>query len=377
LIILLLILVCVNLLFPQALFDSLINVVNEKLINTQSGNLLIEADGEAAFLSDVDSFISELEDIAGVEAATWRITTGGQIEHDNYTSTFGITVIDPDQYQRVFDLSDYVSEGGFLESTSENSIMLGVQVAGADNEELELYTSSLRNVHAGDDVKVSLGGLFEEDYKVDGVFDTKFVLTDINSFIPADDFFAMQPDRRNTASSIHLKLADTADREQIISEIEGLRGDINIKKWEDTAGLLRSVTDTFQVTIAILQAIALLVAAIAIFIVTYIDLVNKRRQIGIQRAIGVTSTAIMFSYILRALIYAIVGIILGAMFFSYVVIPLEHRYPFEFPFGYATFEFALRDSMWLFVALLVVAIIAAIIPTARTLHKKILDAIWG
>jgi len=40
-------------------------------------------------------------------------------------------------------------------------------------------------------------------------------------------------------------------------------------------------------------------------VITYIDLVNKRRQIGIERAIGIKSSPIVFSYVLKAWAYAL------------------------------------------------------------------------
>ena len=110
---------------------------------------------------------------------------------------------------------------------------------------------------------------------------------------------------------------------------------------------------------------------------TYIDLVHKRRQIGIQRAIGITPTAITISYVIRALFYALMATILAWVLYKYVAVPLEHRYPFRFPFG----DVALYTSPRLFgqVASIVavVAIGAAFIPTWRTMRIKLLDAIWG
>jgi ABC-type antimicrobial peptide transport system permease subunit len=66
----------------------------------------------------------------------------------------------------------------------------------------------------------------------------------------------------------------------------------------------------------ILGLVSALVAAITIFIVTYIDLVNRRKQIGIERAIGVRGGAIVSSYCLKALAYAVVAIALGLLLFK-------------------------------------------------------------
>ncbi|HUV52957.1 MAG TPA: ABC transporter permease [Dehalococcoidia bacterium] len=127
----------------------------------------------------------------------------------------------------------------------------------------------------------------------------------------------------------------------------------------------------------ILQVVALIVAAITIFIVTYVDLANKRRQIGIERAIGITPSAIVLSYIFRAVVYAVVGIFAAALIFIYVVVPLEARHPFHFPFGDVflpvNISYLIRSAL----ILCGVAIVSAFIPSFNTIRVKIIDAIWS
>jgi putative ABC transport system permease protein len=61
---------------------------------------------------------------------------------------------------------------------------------------------------------------------------------------------------------------------------------------------------TFRLISNILKAVSLLMAAITVFIVTYIDVVNRRRHIGIQRAIGIPAAPILAGYALKAGVYA-------------------------------------------------------------------------
>ena len=53
----------------------------------------------------------------------------------------------------------------------------------------------------------------------------------------------------------------------------------------DLGTIVQDQTATFRLISDILKIISLLMAAITIFTITYIDLVDKRRQIGIERAI--------------------------------------------------------------------------------------------
>jgi putative ABC transport system permease protein len=187
----------------------------------------------------------------------------------------------------------------------------------------------------------------------------------------------MNPLMKDKASFIHVKTKDNVKLESVIEEIKGIRPGLKFQTWEDYGGFLRSMTDSFKQIIVILRANALIVAAITIFIVTYVDLVNKRRQIGIQRAIGITGAAIVLSYILRAIVYAIVGILAAALIFKYIVVPVEAQYPFHFPFGDVFLPVNIRYLTTSALILCGVTAISAFIPAFRMIRTKIIDAIWS
>lgn len=375
--ILMMVLVFINLLFPPALLQGLIDTVNTKLVETLSGNIIIEPESGDPFLENVDELVAELEKVEGVEAVSRRIDLGTEGEFAGRLATFNTQVVDPQENSDVFAYQDYMLEGEFLSFDDEDKIVLGTQVAGCDDEELELYFESLQKVHVGDKVEVSFPGAMPMEYEVKGVLSTDFLQTDMNAFITGHQFSRLQPNRDDMATSLHVKTKARADEFAVIDRVKDKYGNLEVLHWEEVAGIMNSITTTFEIVINILRVIGLLVAAVTIFIVTFIDLVNKRKQIGIQRAIGITSRAILLSYVWRAIFYSVIGIVLGQVIFSYVVIPLEHRYPFHFPFGDAFFRTDLHESFYLFVALLVVSIIAALLPTIKTLRQKILDAIWG
>jgi putative ABC transport system permease protein len=127
----------------------------------------------------------------------------------------------------------------------------------------------------------------------------------------------------------------------------------------------------------IVSVVALIVAGITVFIVMYVDVINRRKQIGILRAIGITETAIAISYLLRALCYAITGVVLGFILFQGIVVPLFIRYPLHLPLGDVSLVI---DQPILYVracALMIVSFLGAYIPIQRTLRMRIIQAIWG
>ena len=140
---------------------------------------------------------------------------------------------------------------------------------------------------------------------------------------------------------------------------------------------MRSRTESFQSIDTILNVVNLLVAGITVFVVTYIDVTNRRRQIGIQRAIGIMPGCIAIAYLLRAAFYAVLASMLASLAFLYVIMPVEARYPFHFPFGDVKLLIGFTDLTRAIFILMCAAIIAAFLPVWLALRIKILDAIWG
>ena len=375
--ILMLILVYLNLLFTPALLDGAVETVNNKTINTMSGDVVVQAAGEVPVIGNVSELVSQIESLNGVSAACARNSLGADISYEGERATTVVYAIDPDQDSKVFQISQNIIEGSYLAPEDTDQILLGVQIAGNDRKDLALYSSSLKSVHVGDRVSVSYVGGVQKQYTVKGIFYTELTQGDLRAYISEKEFVTMNPLMTGKASFIHVKTKDNVKLESVIEEIKGIRPGLKFQTWEDFEGFLRSMTDSFKQIIVILRAAAFIVAAITIFIVTYVDLVNKRRQIGIQRAIGITGASIILSYIFRAIVYAIVGILAAALIFKYAVVPVEAHYPFHFPFGDVFLPVNIPYLISSALILCGVTAVSAFIPAFRMIRIKIIDAIWA
>ena len=120
-----------------------------------------------------------------------------------------------------------------------------------------------------------------------------------------------------------------------------------------------------------------MIAGITVFIVTYIDVVNRKRQIGVQRAIGITPGSIILSYLMRAVFYALTAIVLAILLFVFLVVPFEAGYPFHFPFGAVYLVIGTARHIthdWHSVECIIGDIV---FPVHGIMRMKIMDAIWG
>ena len=376
--ILILTLVGLNLLFVPSLLNGLISGSNDKLINTYSGDIVITSgDNDVPLLNNSNNRLSDIARIPGVSAVTARNSTQSQMSFEGNRTSATLFGILPDSESKVFQIDQSLIEGSYLATRDRDQILLGIQVAGADKPDLEFYTRSLQKVHAGDKIKLIYGSSYEKEYTVKGIFYTEFIQTDIQAMITQTEFESIIPNSRNHAASIHVKTTDNINLEPIISQINRLGNDYKILTWQDYAGVMRSMTDSFNAIKTILNIVNILVAGFTVFILTYIDVTSRRRQIGIQRAIGITSSSVMMAYLMRATFLALVGTALATLIFVKAITPLEALYPFHFPFGAVYLYAGSPDLTRMTFILLGVSLVAAFIPVRGVTRMRIMDAIWG
>lgn len=369
--------VAVNLLFVPGLIDGIINSSNTIMIQNYSSDLIVESQTKSRLIINPNEIRRNIENLKGVHSATVRNITTATIKYNNEIVSCSVVGIDPETEREVFQIHNYLVEGDYLDRRDKRYVLLGAQIAGMDNRNLELYSSSLKYVHAGDDVEIHFSNGVKRKYTVKGIFHTGFIQSDIQALITNSEFYDIEPAMKNKATSIRVKLETGASGDIIANQIINLNDDLKVKRWSELAGIIQSMTDSFRVINQILNLINILIAGITIFIVTYVDLINRRRQIGIQRAIGIKTHVIVLSYLLRALFYAIVGVIVGYLIYSYIIIPLELKKPFIFPFGPAYLSTSTVIVVRTILLVVIVAIIASVIPVFRLMRKSIIESIWG
>jgi putative ABC transport system permease protein len=374
--VIMILLVYINLLFLPALIQGAVNRVNSQLVDTYTSDIVITAAGEATHIGDADAYLSKVRGTSGVQSATAVYRVGNQVSYGSYSGTWTVEAIDPSSYRQVFTTPSNIFQGSFL-TQDDGRIFLGIGIAGAGQTTTRGYRGSLRSVHAGNKVAVTLLSGHVVDFPVSGIYENKFPLSDQTGFITMSEAERIDPAARGNASAIYVRTAPGNDTSGVESRLRALRGGLQFQTSDDLAGAVQDQVATFKLISNILKVVSLLVAAITVFIVTYIDLVNKRRQIGVERAIGIRSVAIVTSYMLKALCYAALGIGAGLVFFSYVIVPIVDRRPFQFPNGPVTLASTWHEMRQNLIILVVVALISAAVPAIRSVRIKILDAIWA
>lgn len=136
------------------------------------------------------------------------------------------------------------------------------------------------------------------------------------------------------------------------------------------------VTGTFALIANIIGGIALLVAAVTVFIITFIHAVTRRKFIGILKGIGVSERSIEIAYVFQAVFYALLGIGVGIAMIL-ILDPYFDKNPIDFPFSDGILSVTTGGILIRSGILLAVTFIAGYLPARRIVHGNTLDAILG
>ncbi|MDZ7798040.1 MAG: FtsX-like permease family protein [Patescibacteria group bacterium] len=363
----------INLVFVTSLFNGIIKSSEDQIINTYTGHIMITPKIGSDYIEEAEhktKIINEIENIAGVSD---QISIPGSLEYKGIKGNWTILAIDPEKEKTVTNVHEKMISGEYLNSHDTDKIIIGRQIAGG--EEVEMNAFSFKGVSVGEKVTLNLGEITKE-FEIQGIFYTKFINTDQRAFITKKAWQELNPEADNKATSIIVRL-DKRDGQTAISKMKEKGINENFLTWENVSGLMDTVTSSFLSINILLTLVGTLIAAVTIFIVIYIDITNKKRQIGILRAIGIKPYIIRSAYVIQTSIYSVSGVLLGTALFFGILVPYFKAFPFELPIGDATLVVNPADYIFRLETIILVAIGSGLIPVFMVTRMKILDAIWG
>ncbi|MDI6876650.1 MAG: FtsX-like permease family protein [Methanomicrobiales archaeon] len=373
--ILIIALVFVNLVFLPSIIAGVVQTFNTQSIDFDYGNLVIEPREGERYIDDVDRLQKKLEQIPGITGTAPRITTGVTYLYRGRTAESSLYGTNPQDERSVTQIEQSLIEGEFLSSGDRNAILMGATLAGREGEETG-GLPSLQGVQVGDSVQVLYPNGVERTYRVKGIYETQSFGVDLAAFVTTAEMQSVLG-LENQASQILVKTAENG-REQEYKRLllsYGIQEEVRTYQ-EKAAGFVDQAIQSFNIINAISTGVSLIIAVVVIFIVVFINTVNKRRQIGILKAIGLSQQIIINSYVLQVLFItsagALAGMILNAGVGAYLT-----AYPLVFPGGPVYPVVEPGDILRSIVSLFAVSVVAGYVPAWRTVREDILAAIRG
>jgi putative ABC transport system permease protein len=292
------------------------------------------------------------------------------------TTLLGIDVVKENQ---LTGLSDFVTEGSFIDPTETGYILLGADTLRRYNSGFGDGFDSLDDVYPGDKVKVTAGTKTKE-FIVKGIVDTKVGEVSFRAFVPYRDLIGLTDVSAMNAIEIAVTAQEGYTGESIQSML--VKGGFDRGAKIQTADqaipeFLNQIKLAFGILGSMIGFIGLIVAATTIFIIIFINAVTRMKYIGILKGIGVRGRVIRNAYVIQALFYALVGSAIASAITYGLLVPAFLAHPVDFPFSDGILSAPINKTVTKFIILMVVTYIAGLLPAWLIVRKNTLSSILG
>ena len=356
----------INLAFASSLLTGITHAIEHQVKSLMVGEIYLDSKEPGKFIANADKKIAAIKRIDGVRMADKVLSFDTLLVSGDAYTRAAVNVVDPKTFGETLDVEKHIESGTFLKNDDE--IVLGSRL---------LVRTALDGAKVGDTISMKINGK-DIKVKVGGISNTKYIYADDAAYISRALWQKISGEANSAAATMIIVRAANGKDDEVKKALENLKyTDVRIHDWRDAASYMDTISGSFISLDAIMLLVGIIIAAVTIFIVIYVDIINKRRQIGIQRAIGVKPRVIVFSYILLSLFYAVCGVAAGLAIFFGGLVPFFLAHPFRLPIADVTLYVSPPQLVFRAEIVLVVAIISGAIPAIMASRMKMLDAILG
>lgn len=297
----------------QIFIGSLIQGLQKSLIDKTIGNsahitvLSAEEEEETEnqeIIEDYDLLYQEILGInAKIEDAVVVADYPAVLEYEEDSQSVLVRGFDLAQAEAIYEFSDRLVEGRIPKETDE--VMLGIDLKDKYKLKVGDFVTLITNKGNVDEFIVS--GFF--DLKVSSVNKT-WAVTTLKS---SENLFGL--DRTITSIEIQLAEANVFDADLVADQIrQTLGAEYEIEDWKSQNEQLLSGLSGQSISSIMIQVFVLISVVLGIASVLAITVMQKSRQLGILKAMGIKNSAASYIFLFEGFLLGILGAILGIAF---------------------------------------------------------------
>jgi len=354
-----------------------------------SSDILIKPASQNVSISQSSMLDSLIKSLPSHKASSKRYTMAAILENENNVKIKDTEIgqrvsstlvgINPSEEDAVTGLSTQIITGEFLNDYDTEGVVLGKGLL-AEYSKGSSTESRLEGVDIGSRLKLIIGGT-SIDVTVKGIIDTGNSTVDNRIFILESTMRALTNNQGLNVNEIAILLnqgSDSKEAKGYIVDNFPYNSDIIVETADET--LPKAISDmkkTFSMLGNIVGVISLVVGAITIFIVIFVNAITRRKYIGIMKGIGISARAIEISYVTQSLFYALAGILFSSFIIIWFLAPWFDLHPLKFPVSEGKLAITTSGLILRGLILTVTAFISGYVPAWMVTRQNTLDAILG
>ncbi len=350
----------------QIFVGLLIGSLQKSLVDATVGNsphITILSDTEVTSIRDWKKITQTVDNLHITNGVAVSASSNAFVKGDNTDLPVILKGFNFEQADSIYNFSDAIYEGEPYRSNRE--ILIGREL----KEETE--------TKIGDKLQIILSDGTVNTFTIAGFYDLgvasinkTWILTTLTTTQRILGFY-------NRVSSIELTVDDVFTADSVAARINDSLDNENLRveNWKDLNQDLLNALSSQQLSSIIIQAVILISVIIAIASILAIMVLQKSRQIGILKAIGIKDTTASLIFIHQGFIIGLIGSVLG------ITMGLGLLYAFNSftsdPEGTSVIKLYIdyRFIFWSWLIALTSSILAGVIPARKSLQLDPVEVI--
>ncbi|NQT06577.1 MAG: ABC transporter permease [Candidatus Omnitrophica bacterium] len=352
------------LIVTMAIMNGFNNEIEEKILNINP-HIIITSSGH---IDDSERLVRALKNVDGVLEAAAFIDGQALISFDNKVMGVLLRGIDADPRKRLTRMGGYLTEGTL--GLKGNGAIIGSELASSFklkvNDRLSIISP--------------LSGK-ELDFKVNGIFKSGRYDYDLNLVFVNIDMANTLFLKDGIVSGIGLRVRDAFKVDNIKREILSFVGiPFRVMTWKEMEKNLFSALKLEKIVMFIVVAMIVFVACFNIISTLIMTVMEKTKDIGIMKAIGVTRLGVMSVFLLEGLYIGLAGILLGSGFgiglcllqdkYKFFKLPPDVYYIYSVPI-----QVRVTDTLIIIGSAFILGLIATVYPSLQASRLNPVDAL--
>jgi lipoprotein-releasing system permease protein len=259
---------------------------------------LIESQlAKTADFQDWRPVLTNLENISYFTAISPVLDGNGFLVKGGEDTSVLLRGVELDRANAIYQISERIIQGNDI--LEGNQILIGKELA----EDFKL--------NAGDVVLIALASNVRERFSIQGIFD--FENQSINSNWIFIDLKRAQKllDKEDYISRIELQINDVFAADRISRELSFQLGGLVVENWKEQNAQLLNALSSQSVSNYIIQIFVLLAVTLGISSVLGISVIQRSRELGILKALGIKNNSARMIFIFQGAILGFSGALSG------------------------------------------------------------------
>lgn len=372
-----------NMMFITGVLTGLTESEVNALISYMSAHIAVspqELPSPKQYIPNQSELRAQIAAIPGVVSSTRHYLLAGTLSYDKSMNGIvksvsgSIMGIDPTDEKKVLTFDHLTIRGSYLDEGDTDSIFLSSALAGGYGAPAP---SDLGGVKVGDRVKITYSNGIMRTYRVKGIYND--LMGVFETFITGKEAETVLG-TYDTATQILVKTDLTKNTlKGYQARVKALSPNLKVQTYDDLLASFASFLKALDLITVVVGIISIAVAAFTIFVLIYVNAINKRRQIGILKAIGISQGIIINAYIIQSIFYTFCAVAFG-LFMTFIVFkPLMEAHPVPIIEGLMNLSLVYTPGKVIIgvIAFVLAGLLAGYVPSKLVARQDILKAIWG